>query len=153
MLSRMLLPRWLLALACLAAPLGAHEAGAQSGYNPLTPCRAIDTRSGSPLVGQTSQDFTVKGTCGVPANATAISYNVTIVSPQAPGFLTLHAAGTTRPAVSALNFQANKNVGNGGVVPLKAGAGNDLTIYLATSPAGQTGHVILDVTGFFDPVM
>ena len=40
------------------------------------------------------------GHCGVPATARAITYNLTVASPTGPGYLTLYAAGATRPNAS-----------------------------------------------------
>ncbi|HEX7833828.1 MAG TPA: hypothetical protein VF787_29515, partial [Thermoanaerobaculia bacterium] len=62
-------------------------AAAQSGpfqYYPLSPCRLVDTRNanstnGGPIFNtNTTRNFTVRGLCGVPTSAKAVSLNVTV---------------------------------------------------------------------------
>ena len=144
-----------IALGAIAALLvAASPALAQTAtqYYPITPCRLFDSRdgAGTPLTGQATpgRQITVKTTCGIPSDATAVSYNVTIVTPASPGFLTLYPVGTSLPEVSSINFNAGDVRGNGGVVPLAAGD-PDLNLYLATAPTGQTSHVVLDASGYF----
>ncbi len=127
-----------------------------SQYFPITPCRIFSSFDppGTPLVhdhtGATpDRTITVKGECGIPIDATALSYNVTIVLPDAPGFITLCPSNAVRPVVSSLNFSAGDVRGNGGVVPLGPALSDDLAIHLATAPVDQTSGVILDGTGYF----
>lgn len=143
------------ALCAMAAVLlSSVSAFAQtpSQYFPITPCRLFDSRQppGTPLVGQAvpGRQITVKTNCGIPADASALAYNVTVVSPSGAGFLTLYPSDESLPVVSSINFQAGDVRGNGGVVPLGA-TDPDLTIYLATAPAGGSSHVVLDATGYF----
>ncbi len=126
---------------------------AQSQYFPITPCRLYDSRSDGPATPVTAQvepgrQLTVRTNCGIPGDATAVSYNVTVVTPGGNGFLTLYPAGTSLPTVSAINFQTGDVRGNGGVVPLGAGD-PDLNVYVATDPPGLTSHFVLDATGYF----
>src|SRR5450756_493362 len=64
-------------------------AGATHG--PLTPARLLDTRSGnglsSPFVSGTARTFAVAGRGGVPANATAVTGNLTVTAQTASGYL------------------------------------------------------------------
>jgi hypothetical protein len=115
-------------------------------FYPLTPCRVIDTRNiTSPiLVGNQTRSFSVKGTCGIPSDATGISYNLTAISPTQPGFMTMWPHGIAKPFVAAVVFPAGAVLGNGGVVGLSAGS-PDLSIFL---DAGQA-HAAVDVTGYF----
>lgn len=142
------------AFGALAAVLVmASPALAQTQYHPISPCRLFDSRKDgprTPLTGQEDpgREITVKNSCGIPNDATAISYNVTVVNSSAKGFLTMYPAGSSRPAVSAINFAAGVVQGNGGVVPLASGS-PDLTIYLATNPAAGLSHVVLDASGYF----
>lgn len=127
-----------------------------SQYFPIAPCRLYDSRFDgpqTPLVGQDTpgRQLSIKGTCGIPNDASALSYNVTIVRPTGNGFLTMYPSNAALPEVSSINFKANDVRGNGGVVPLAPGA-PDLNVYLATNPAAGSGHVILDATGYFKEV-
>lgn len=134
---------------CLAMLLaGGFEARAE--FTPLDPCRLLDTRDpgdGPALVGQTVRDVVVRGLCGIPQGATAITYNATIVNAPARGFLTLYPSGAMLPNVSSLNFAAAEVKGNAGVVKLGATAPS-LSAYLATVPPGSSAHFVLDVTGY-----
>lgn len=134
-------------LSCSLATTCAH---ADTTYFPLTPCRTIDTRDGSgvPLAGQATRSFTVRGSCDVPSDAKAVSYNATIVQPDASGYLSLFPDGAARPMVSALNFTSGAVVGNGGVVALGDGE-TDLAAYLGSASAGTAAHLVIDVTGYF----
>lgn len=138
----------------LAPSLAAAQAATR--YFPITPCRVFNSLDGAgvPLVGGDlpGRSVTIKGSCGIPTDATALSYNVTIVRPSARGFLTLYPTDAPLPVVSSINFQAGDVRGNGGVVPLSPGESGDLTIYLATAPQGAAGHVIIDASGYFKAV-
>jgi hypothetical protein len=118
----------------------------------VTPCRVFDTREpsgptlGAPLTCGTVQSFTVAGTCGMPATATAASLNLTGTGSTAQGNLRLFAAGTPAPLVSTLNYVAGQTRANNAVAPL--GDGGQVSVLC--SPSGTT-HVVLDVNGYFQP--
>jgi hypothetical protein len=149
----------LLVLAALSA-LPAYAAG-PFVYHALTPCRLIDTRNGSgaspsddgPIGARTNPgpyDVTVKGFCGVPADAGAASINITVVSPTQAGDLRVAPQDANPfPVVSTINYLANEPaLANGAIVPLKAGAGNDLRFVFAMVGTGNL-QIIVDVTGYF----
>ncbi len=127
-------------------------AGATPGdYYTVTPCRLLDTREpigtggGPSLAAGLSRSLQVVGRCGVPANAAAISLNVTVVASTAPGNLRISPAGTGIPETSTLNFSTGQTRANNGVSTL--GAGGQLDLYLAQ--ASGTAHAIVDVSGYF----
>src|SRR5690606_2499293 len=130
------------ALGLLGTAVTSIEAHAQAQFVPITPCRVIDTRTdpgpgggaSAPLKGGQTRSFTVKGLCGIPANATAISYKVSAVGPTGTGFMTLWPFGQSRPTASVLFFTAGSTIANGGIVPLAAGS-PDLNAYAETAPA------------------
>ncbi|KAA0252450.1 hypothetical protein FBQ97_04575 [Acidobacteria bacterium ACD] len=163
-----------LAAVAVVAVLVSSAALAQTGgpysYYSVTPCRVVDTRctpgvvdascpgvavgNGIPaLVGNAAgRNFTMRGNCGVPTSAAAVSLNATIIPQTAtPGnfFLTLWPSGGTMPTVSTLNFtQADVALANGAIVPLKASGTPDLAAFVATF---DNAHLILDITGYFAP--
>jgi hypothetical protein len=116
----------------------------------VTPCRLVDTRlapgplGGPPLTCGTDRTFTLTGSCGIPAGATAVSLNATVTTTSGPGNLRLFAGGAPVPTVSALNWSAGQTRGNNGIVPLN-GSGQ---IAARCAPSGTT-HFILDVNGYF----
>ena len=84
----------------------------------IDPCRLLDTRPAPDGVGEVSgplnpgdtETLAVVGThgnCTIPAGATAVTANVTIVNPTASGYLTVFPAGTERPQTSVLNWEAS----------------------------------------------
>lgn len=141
-----------LALTLVLASLAtAVEAQTALSYFPLNPCRAVDTRNpvatnGGPIFAAAStRNFAIRGTCGVPVSAKAVSINVTITGATQSSFLTLWPSGGTKPVVSTINFEsADPALANGAIIGLSALA-QDLSVY---NDFGQV-HVILDVTGYF----
>ncbi|HUQ90907.1 MAG TPA: hypothetical protein VM120_04435 [Bryobacteraceae bacterium] len=115
-------------------------------FYPVTPCRVADTRDfpSASIPGGTSRDFLVQNTCGVPTNAAAYSFNVTVVPSGPLSFLTLWPAGNTRPVVSTLNSFAGKVVANAAIVP--TGFNGAVSVFVT-----NTTHVILDINGYFAP--
>jgi len=132
----------------------ATAASAQSGpysFYAINPCRVVDTRNpnstnGGPIFGSgTQRNFAIRGNCGVPTTAAAVSINVTIVNATASSFLTIWPSGVTRPVVSTINFsQTDPSLANGAIVGLGASP-NDLSVFNASGNV----HVIIDVTGYF----
>jgi hypothetical protein len=141
-------------LLTIVTVLGAVSATAQTGpyqFFAVPPCRIVDTRNpnstnGGPIMGTNSQrDFTVRGNCGIPSTAKAVSLNVTITGATQPSFLTIWPSGGARPVVSTINFSQNDPaLANGAIVGVSTTA-TDLSVY---NNFGNV-HVILDVTGYF----
>lgn len=113
----------------------------------VTPCRAVDTRAGSPLAAGVERTFPFAGVCGIPATAAAISLNVAVTQPTSAGNVRLYPAGSPVPTASTINFSAGQTRTNNSVVGLGvAGA-----LGAVSQPAGTT-HLIIDVNGYFaDP--
>ncbi|MBL8213519.1 MAG: BACON domain-containing protein [Bryobacterales bacterium] len=125
-----------------------------SQFIPITPCRVMDTRSGSGFTGVFGGPTLAKdtfrtipipqGRCNIPASATAYSVNATVVPPALLSFLTLFPAGDTLPLVSTLNAFDGSVVANAAIVP--AGPGGAINVY-----ASDVSDVILDINGYFGP--
>jgi hypothetical protein len=95
-----------------------------------------------------ARTFAVTGQGGVPANATAVTGNLTVTAQTSLGYVYVGPAPTNFPTSSTLNFPAGDDRANGVTVAL--GTGGTLSVtYVA--PTGATAHVIFDVTGFFTP--
>lgn len=134
-----------LTLITIALSLSATAAQAQFSFFAITPCRAVDTRGSSPLTTGQQRNFAIRGVCGVPATASAVSINVTVVSPTAASFLTLWPTGSARPNVSTINFSAtDASLANGAIV----GLGTTPTDLAVFNSSGSV-HVLIDVTGYF----
>jgi hypothetical protein len=131
----------------------APDAGGAS-YVPLTPARLLDTRYGTGLSGASSshvaRPFGVSGgTSPVPANATAVTGNLTVTGQTAAGFLYLGPAALNDPTSSTLNFPLGDDRANGVAVALSPGGA--LGVTYAAPTLGPTAQVIFDVTGYFLP--
>jgi subtilisin family serine protease len=133
--------------------LGPAEEPDQSGatYVALNPARLLDSRFGNGLAGKFSagvpRTFQVSGRGGVPANATAVTGNLTVTNVTNSGAAFLGPVAIAAPSSSTLNFPVGDNRANGVTVAL--GSGGTLSItYLADS--GSTDFVF-DVTGYFVP--
>ena len=95
-----------------------------------------------------ARTFAVTGRGGVPANAIAVTGNLTVTKQTAAGYLYLGPVATDTPTSSTLNFPLGDTRANGVTVAL--GAGRQLSITYAAA-AGRTAHVLFDVTGYFTP--
>lgn len=130
------------------------SSGERAAFVPITPCRLFDTRP-SDQVGprsaplgpgdtHTQQVTGANGNCTIPADATAVSMNVTVVQGTASSFLTLWPSDAPRPLASNLNW-----------VPGSAPTPNKVDVKLSATGAVNvfnldgTVHVLADVVGFY----
>jgi hypothetical protein len=136
-------------IAMAAAPRLMAQTGPYQYYS-ITPCRVVDTRNavstnGGPSLATSARSFQIRGNCGVPSTAKAVSLNVTITNASTTSWLTLWPSGTSQPYVSTINFDQNSAaLANGAIVGLSSNS-TDLTVVNAFGGV----HVILDVTGYF----
>ena len=116
----------------------------------LSPKRALDTRTGlgGAFQANVPRTLSVAGVNTIPANATAVTGNLTVVSQTKKGYLSITPDPTASPTTSTLNFPLGDVRANGVTVPLN-GNGDLSIVYKATS--GASTHVVLDITGYFVP--
>ena len=121
------------------------QPGHGSQFVPVTPCRLIDTRSGSPIQGGTYQNFNIStlGSCGIPTTATAYSLNLTIL-PTGPsvGYVTVWPTGKAQPITSTMNSQDGRVKADAVIVA--ADSTNSVSVY-----STDTSNILLDVDGYF----
>jgi YVTN family beta-propeller protein len=114
-------------------------------FVPLTPCRLVDTRQGSPIQGGTSQSFSLpqQGTCGasIPSSAAAFSLNVTALPMGRLGYLTAWPTGEDQPLVSLMNSDG-RNKANAALIP--AGYEGSVSVYVT-----NTSNLLIDIDGYF----
>jgi hypothetical protein len=119
-------------------------------YVPLTPSRTLDTRDGTGLSGAfASHGARTFGVGGVPANASAVTGNLTVTGQTSPGYLYIGPNATDNPTSSTLNFPRSDDRANG--VTVAIGSGSTLSVTFVAPASGPTTHVIFDVTGYFAP--
>ena len=131
-------------------------------YTMITPCRILDTRSiARPLAAGEVRAFGFTNTftgdqggsyCNIPAGASALTLNITVVDPGAAGYLTVYPNdGLSRPLASSLNYKAGDIVGNEIIARQVV---DDVAPY--TTPSFRiysyaASHVVVDVSGYFTP--
>src|SRR5690606_17019831 len=112
-------------------------------FVPLTPARLLDTRFANGLSGTFSagvpRTFQVTGRGGVPANATAVTGNLTVTGQSQAGYAFLGPNPIASPTSSTLNFPLGDSRANGVTVALGAGGTLSAT-YVAGG--GATTHLI-----------
>ena len=118
-------------------------------YFTVTPCRAVDTRSSSPLQDGVPQNFALHGVCGIPVTATTVVLNVTAVDPTGDGDLTVYAADAAPPGFPTLPFLAGKTRALIVVAVVSQDAAGEITVQ-ASVAGGGTVDVVVDVMGYFE---
>ncbi len=133
----------------------------QSGpmpFVPITPCRVADTRAGfgftgaygPPSIGAGSSrtfDIAASGCAGIPANAAAFSFNLTVTNTAGPGFIQAYPAGGSAGGSSAVNYTGSgQTVANAAVTP--AGTGGNAGKITITAGVSTT-DVIIDINGYY----
>jgi predicted nucleotidyltransferase len=124
-----------------------------SSFRPVAPCRVFDTRvasgpgAGAPGLGVGERRmFSIAGSCNIPAGATAISANITVVGAASAGDLIVTAGHIASTVTSVLSIPVSRARANNAVIQLSANG--DGTIAITNETAGIV-HVILDVNGYF----
>ena len=140
---------------------------AAATYHAIAPARVLDTRPTAgvvtnigltgPFVAAGVRTFGVANVhyvgggsaVAVPAAATAVTGNLTIVGETASGLIALGPVMTPTGAVTTLNFVKGDIRANNVTVGL--GLGGTLSAVFRSATAGASVHVIFDVTGYFTP--
>jgi spore germination protein YaaH len=118
-------------------------------YFTLQPVRVLDTRYGTGLSGALvagkARSFAVAGQNGVPANAIAVTGNLTVTQATAKGYVQL--GPTVDGTSSTLNLLQGDDRANGVTVGLDSGG--NLSALFVSGASGASVHAIFDVTGYF----
>ena len=136
---------------------GYYSPAGATAYTPVSPVRVMDLRDGTGAVKigrlqyNSFVDLQVRGTNGVPADATAVVLNVTAVAPQGPTNIRVYprpigGAPQVPPVISNLN-----PTGNGedqpNLVTVQIGAGGGVRFY---NQAYST-WLVADLAGYYSP--
>ncbi len=122
--------------------------GSGDSYNPISPVRILDSRVGlgaTKFHSNVPQKFQVGGVNGIPADAVAITANLTVTNQTRAGYAALTPTPTASPSTSTINFPLGDNRANGLTIPL-AGDGSIAAVYKASSASAD---LLLDVTGYY----
>ncbi|MGZ4804758.1 MAG: CAP domain-containing protein [Ilumatobacteraceae bacterium] len=117
-----------------------------AAYVPVQPCRLADTRhpGGYARLDASTIQIRAGGVCGIPANATSVALTLTVVGPQAAGFLTAWPADQARPLASNVNYDVGQIRANGSIT--RVDASGSFRVFTSV-PA----NVVADVVGAFVP--
>jgi hypothetical protein len=125
------------------------------GFVGVTPCRLVDTRSGSgfpsgygpPSLTQGVQrnfDLNSQPNCaGIPDLVKAYSLNFTVTNTAGLGFLIVWPQGQTQPLTSSINYVAAQTLANAVIVP--AGTGGGVSVLAGISNT----DLLIDINGYF----
>jgi hypothetical protein len=139
-------------LLTASASLGSGE---RTVFVPITPCRVMDTRSGSDNVGPRSGGIAsadtysvsvlgTNGNCTIPTDAVGLSMNVTAIDPSVSSYLTVFPSGAVRPLASNLNWV-------GGQAPVPNAVVTDIGADGKVSFFNNSGvvDVAADIVGYY----
>ena len=126
-------------------PLGAT-------FVPLDPVRAYDSRNDfgtgekGPLAAGSSRIVDVGASAGVPQDAVAVAYNLTVVGMEGAGYLTVAPGDTeTLPLASTINYSGSGQMwANGYITGVDEGR-------LEVFAQGSSTQFIVDVVGYYLP--
>jgi len=118
-------------------------------FTAVTPAHLLDTRNGTggiskPLTGGATISVTAWGAAKVPANATAVVLNLTVVGPTGSSYLSVFPDGAGHAASTGLDFATGQTIANMVIVPVTDGK---IDIY---NHAGSV-NVVADVLGYYAP--
>ena len=138
----------------IADVTGYYTSGASTvpgAFVALPAQRLLDTRSGvgapaHPAAANTALSVKVAGRGGIPAGATSVAVNLTVVNPHAAGYLTAWASGSARPNTSTINFAVGQTVANLAYLPISS----DGAIQLFNSSRGAV-DLLADIAGYIIP--
>ena len=138
--------------------------GSAGAFHALTPGRVFDSRvaapatgaltaGGSKLVSVAAKRDLVTGAIVVgsenfvPAGATAISANITVVNTVGSGFLAANPGGTVVVSAATINWYGPGQILNNGVI-VTLNTNRELTV-VAGGAGGASTDFVIDVTGYF----
>jgi hypothetical protein len=123
---------------------------AGSTFVGIAPVRLLDSRvnngTAGPFTSSVPKSVDIAGRGGVPADAVAITGNLTVVGQQQAGYASLTPLPVANPATSTINFPLGDNRANNITSPLSTAGGVSITY---KAGAGKQTHFLLDVTGYF----
>jgi hypothetical protein len=109
----------------------------------VTPCRALDTRTGAGAINGVFTAAIESSACAPNSAAQAYVLNATVVPSGPLNYLTLWPAGETQPVVSTLNASDGAITSNMAIVPTNNGSIDAFS----TNPT----QLILDISSYFAP--
>jgi hypothetical protein len=148
-------------VAAAAAVAPTFQPSSEAVYVPITPCRIVDTRSGTgtngtPITNAQTRTYYVAGTfgfapqggksggCGILPGAVSIAAVVTGVQPSHGGYIRAWPNGQAEPTATILNY-GTISTGTGATVSINPNS----TYSLKLRNYGGPTDVVVDVTGYY----
>lgn len=125
--------------------VGYYQPNVGDRFTTGTPTRLLDTRTGTRLGADETRRVKVAGVNGVPANATAVTVNLTSTDATADTFFTLWSGDRARPVSTSLNPTPRQDRSNQVIVPI--GADGTISLYNHEGSA----QAVVDVFGWYAP--
>jgi hypothetical protein len=130
-------------------PVG--DAAVGSSFVPIPPKRVVDSRT--PPIGvpgifssDVPRTFQVAGLTPIPADAVAVTGNVTVVGQTSGGYVSLSPKPTSNPKSSTINVPIGDTRANNFTIPLDA-LGRLSAVFKGS--AGSKANILVDITGYF----
>ncbi len=111
-------------------------------FYPVTPCRALDTRSSSGQLNGTLA-INLQALCNIPSTAQGFALNATVVPSGPLLYLTFSPDGLPQPFVSTLNAFDGAITSNMAIVPSQNGS--------IDAFGSNPTQLMLDISGYFAP--
>ena len=127
-----------------AAATAPTAAVPQGSFAAIAPVRLLDTRTSVAIPAGQTKTVTVAGVKGIPAGISAVSANITAVTPAGPGYLVAYPTGAPAPATSNLNLIVGATVAAGAQVTV--GTAGQITL---ANFSHRPLNVLLDVNGYY----
>jgi hypothetical protein len=120
---------------------GYYSPSGGSKYTSLAPQRILDTRNTAPLGPGDTRTISLQGQ--LPADATAVVFNLTGTDVTGPTFVTAYPTGEPRPDASNLNLVPGKDTPN--LVAVRLGPNRTVTL----SNAHFSTDLVVDLAGYY----
>ena len=131
------------------APTSVAPAG--SGFTPVTPTRAYDSRTGPGPIAAGQQRTISMATGGlVPEGATAVAYNATVADTTGSGWLTVTPGSVgVLPVSSTINWWAtNQFLSNG--IAVGVDGQREVNVFAGPNGSGASTDFVLDTVGYYN---
>ncbi len=123
---------------------GTYAVGTGAKFEPVSPTRLFDSRSGAaPVAGGSVVRVKVSGKAGTPTSAAAASLTVHALSAARDGFVTAFPCGAATPAVASVAVNAGGSVTN----HVETAIANGEVCVFVSAPM----HLIVDLSGWYGP--
>ena len=136
------------AALCVVVPAQAATPQPASGtvFTPVSPTRIFDSRNSTKIPAHGSRSVAIP-TSLVPADATAVVFNLTGTDPVGPTWLAVGPGTQGTPTTSNLNLAAGETRAN--LVTVALGHGDNPGVWVAAGP--NAVDAVVDVAGYYSP--